>query len=102
MHRNAIFSVKTDPFVEMQRSEIPVETNSCECGLNGFVRSWIKAFLWKLLCIETSLYRNANKVNLCSSCSPSLAVRHVGPLFTKTSREPFLYCSTLKGNIDQT
>ena len=55
MHKNspgALFSVKTDPFVEMQRSGIPVETNSCECGLKRFVRSWIKGFLWKLLCIE--------------------------------------------------
>ena len=29
--------------------------------------------------------------------------RHVRPLFTQMSREPFLYlCCTLKGNIDQT
>ena len=45
----------------MQRSGIPVETNSCECGLKGFVRSWIKDFLWKLLLYRKFLLQMQTK-----------------------------------------
>ena len=45
----------------MQRSGIPVETNSCECGLKGFVRSWIKEFLWKLLLYRKFLLQMQTK-----------------------------------------